>query len=386
MAITWVDAGFEHHFAQNSLSKLISAYLEPVDPREAITKTLRLVDLLLLSNHIAKANELILALYKYGENIVPPDPHDSDPPFKYTSFSLENFWLAHGDTYSRPENAPVFTRCSHGCKSGEENLAYEQWGKFREANRTGWMLEHCKLAEPADPHVWKESDDPRMLAMCCRLLCKSKTQGKYVSQERMKEALEAGKKLYAQPQICVSEWDYKEARTRGEKRHSDLLYRRLVVELAIRVGELETAAEMLSLGLRVDGFNHGSDLYHYLMLPGIYDVLPLLAEKGKEGSPFFIEEKDTEDIVRKILETLELRATKGRQWSLAPEKVGWKELLERLAKGAWKVNRKEYKQMGVTCWEDILYDPADEDEIKAAEEKHGELPKDFKEMMLVAAG
>jgi hypothetical protein len=207
MTINWVDADFEDHFAQKSLSKLVSSYLEPKDPREAVTETLRVVDLLLLSNHIAKANELILALYKYADQIVPPDPRHIDPPLKYKSFSLENFWLAHRETYTIPGNVPAFTRCNHGCKTWEENLAYEQWGKFREANRTGWMLEHCQLAEPSDPHIWRESDDPRVLAICCRLLSKNTTPGKYVSQERMEEALEAGKKLYAYPQVCISEWD-----------------------------------------------------------------------------------------------------------------------------------------------------------------------------------
>lgn len=122
------------------------------------------------------------------------------------------------------------------------------------------------------------------------------------------------------------------------------------------------------------------------MIPGIYDVLPLLAKRGKEGSPFFIEESVAEEMVKRLVATLELRATKGRQWSLAPEKVGWEELLNRLARAAWKVNRKEYKQQGVESAEEILYEPATEEEIQQAEAICGQLPEDFKEMVRAANG
>ncbi|KUJ18964.1 uncharacterized protein LY89DRAFT_643530 [Mollisia scopiformis] len=384
MDIYWKDEDLNTSFAKHSLSKLISSYLEPVNPHDAITKTIRLVHLLLLSNHIPQAHELLTAVYKHAPAIVPPTPHQ-DPPLKYTPLTLEYLWQTHQETCPRPENLPPFRRsCSHKCASDEAHIAHGQWGKYRECTRTGWMLEHCHLPEPEDPHLWKESDDPRMLAMCARLLAKDKTQGEYPPEERLREALEAAKKLYAQPQVCVSEWDYKEARAEGKYRHSALLYRRLVVEVAIRVGELETAAEMMGLGLRIDGFATGSELDVYLMMPGIYDVLPLLAERGKEGNPFLIGEEVADEMVREIVATLELRATKGRQWSQA--KVGWEELLNRLAQGAWKVNRKEYKQMEVKSAEGILYEPASEEEIQRAEKKCGELPEDFKDMIRVANG
>lgn len=46
---------------------------------------------------------------------------------------------------------------------------------------------------------WRESDDTRMIAMCSRLLAKTKIRGEYVSGSRMREALDAALKLYALP-------------------------------------------------------------------------------------------------------------------------------------------------------------------------------------------
>jgi hypothetical protein len=95
---------------------------------------------------------------------------------------------------------------------------------------------------------------------------------------------------------------------------------------------------------------------------GIYRVLSLLAEERKEGNPFFISEKDAQEMVGEVLER---RARDGRVWSLAPGKVGWEEL-ERLARGAWKVNRKEYKAQGVNSWKEILNEPVTEEQIDEA--------------------
>lgn len=117
------------------------------------------------------------------------------------------------------------------------------------------MLDRFNLPEPSDPHIWQETDDPKMIAMCARLLAKDKTPGQYPSLEAMREALAAGKKLYAQPQVPITGWKVERNGNSTTRRHSYLLYRRLVVELAIRVGDLASATEVLSLGLRLDGFN-----------------------------------------------------------------------------------------------------------------------------------
>jgi hypothetical protein len=122
------------------------------------------------------------------------------------------------------------------------------------------------------------------------------------------------------------------------------------------------------------------------MVPGIYDVLPLLARGGKENNPFFISKEDAVVMVREITAALELRDQHGRQWALHRSKVGWRELLDRLAEGTWKAHRKECQARGMKSAKDILYEPATEEEITAAEEKVGELPADFKEMVRLANG
>ncbi len=58
---------------------------------------------------------------------------------------------------------------------------------------------------------------------------------------------------------------------------------------------------------------NGRQLGDYLFVPGIYGILPLLAVRGKEGNPFFIDEKCALEMVREIIAALDLRARDGRQ-------------------------------------------------------------------------
>lgn len=373
------NGGDNPYFRRHSLSSLTKSFLEPKDPSPAIRKTFRLAHLLLLSNHIDLAYSLICLLYKHSSAIRPVEN-------AYNNRALESFWHAQPN-YIRPENAP---KTGKPTTVEEDKARWEtsQWNEYRECTRTGWMLEHCKLPEPDDPHIWRETDDAPLIAMCARLLAKDKTPNQYPPLHQLKEALAASEKLYAQPQVPITEWKHGWNGNDTVRRHSYLLYRRLVVELAIRVGELDTAARILSLGLTLDGFNSsdGGQLDRYLAVPGIYDVLPILAEKGKAGNPFFIDKNDADVMVREITKTVESRVEKGRQWSLAPEKVGWEELLNRLADAAWKVNRRDYRSLGLKKASQILHPPASEEEIQAAEKKVGELPADYKEMLRIAGG
>ena len=399
-SLSYVDEGMLNSFTRHKLSKLQSGFLEPVDPSDAIRTTCRLAQLLLLSNHLDHAHALLCALYKHVDAIFPPakakagvgvgvpriQQHAEEviPP----SQAVEYFWTVHNSTHARPANS--------GTSASEQKIAGAQWGKYRECCRTGWMLEHCNLPEPDHPHVWRETEEPALLAMCCRLLAKNKmradyknrAQGAYPPLEQTVEALAAAKKLFAlheAPRV-----DREVNRAYGDrsapKRYSELLYRRLGIELAIRAGELDTAVWFLSDGLVRDGFVNGGTLENYLFIPGIYDVLPLLAKRGKDRNPFYIEAKDASTMVAEISRIIEVRAVQGRQWSLAPEKVGWKELLHRLAEGAWKVNKEEYLLTGINSAEEILFQPASEEEIRAAEEKVGPLPPDFREMVGIANG
>ncbi|KAJ5317812.1 hypothetical protein PENANT_c004G10869 [Penicillium antarcticum] len=376
MVIQWIDT--EGPRVPTTLPRLIKSYIDPKDPSKAAHNILRLAHLLLLSNHLTEAHEIASGVFRLGKNLIERDDNRVDLPL-YTPISLEIFWQEHQEAFPRPEDAPKPNRGPLATY-----LAKEQWGKYRECTRTGWMLDRYGLAEPEDPLIWRETDDPKMLAMCARLLAKTTTPGTYPPQDRMREALAAGQKLYAMPEIPIEHWLLN--RPENSQRQCWLLYRRLIVEMAIRVGEQQTAADILGQALRVDGFANGGTLGEFLMVPGIYDVLPLLARGGKETNPFFIPKADAEVMVKKILEALELRAKHGRQWALDESKVGWKELLNRLAEGAFKTHPKEYRAMGVKTAEEILYDPATEKEIKAAEKKVGKLPDDLKDMVRVANG
>ncbi|KAI6777680.1 uncharacterized protein J7T54_005473 [Emericellopsis cladophorae] len=370
--------------APHSISRLVSSYMEPKNPSKAVRESFRIVELLLLSNHLDHAHSLATALYRHVDTILPKNAS------RFSQQALNYFWFTH-PAYPLPPNAPSKTRQgdrSEAALKTESRWKTEQWNNYRECTRTGWMLEHCNLREPEDPHVWRETDNPPMIAMCARLLAKDKTPGHYPPTEQLREALAAAEKLYAQPQVPVADWKFEHKESQTVRRHSYLLYRRLVVELAIRVGRLDTAAEVLSQGLVLDGFNtsDGAALDRFLVLPGIYEVLPRLAAKGRAGNPFYIEDSDAAAMVREISQTLERRAEHGRQWSLAPERVGWRELLDRLASAAWAVNSKEYKKNGVMSAAEILNSPIKEEDIKAAEEVVGELPEDLKEMYRIAGG
>lgn len=374
------------HFVEHHISDLMSSLLEPTDHSDGLQKVGRVAQLLLLSNNIDQAYRLICALCEHHKVLSASSKND-EQPFQLPSRSYANFWASF-PALASPEQSSNQQTGSDGTTTRQARLAMEQWNEYRETTRTGWMLDRFNLPEPNDPHVWQETDDPNMIAMCARLLAKDKNPGQYPSLEAMREALAAGKKLYAQPQVPITEWKFERNGSQTIRRHSYLLYRRLMVEIAIRVGDLGSATEVLSLGLRLDGFNlmDGGQLDRYLFIPGIYSVLPLLAERGKEGNPFFIEEDDAAAIVEQITAALDLRARKGRQWSLAADKVGWKELMDRLAKAAWVVNRAEYERQGLTCAEDILYPPATEEAITEAESRVGDLPAEYKEMVRVSNG
>jgi basic membrane lipoprotein Med (substrate-binding protein (PBP1-ABC) superfamily) len=73
--------------------------------------------------------------------------------------------------------------------------------------------------------------------------------------------------------------------------------------------------------------------------------------------------------------------------SMVPaDQLEWKDLLQRLADGAWKVNQTEYKKLGLKNASEVLFPPASEVEIAITEEKVGALPEDFKNMVRVANG
>jgi hypothetical protein len=376
MSIQWANPS---NNKPNTLPWLIKSYIDKVDPSPALNEIIHLTELLILSNHLTEAHVIASAVCRLAEDF---ETNAKGEPLQHEiwiPFTLQTFWHVHKDIFPRPKRTPSSTSASP-----EKWLAKMQWNKFRECTRTGWMLDRIGVGEPSNPSsIWRETDSPEMLAMCARLLAKTTTPGTYPTDELAREAVEIAQKLYAIPQTPLEECGWNAGKPH---RHWYLLYRRLIVELAIRLGELQTAAEVLGQGLREDGFTTGDNLSDLLLIPGIYDVLPLLACGGKESNPFFISKDDAVVMVRDIVAALELRAEQGRQWELHPSKVGWRELLDRLAEGTWKAHNKECRAMGLESAKDVLFEPATEEEIAAAEGQFGELPADFKEMVRISNG
>ncbi|OQE40251.1 hypothetical protein PENCOP_c006G00016 [Penicillium coprophilum] len=331
----WENGNYTTH------KRLIKYYIDKEDPSDAVDGILHLSELLILSNQLIEAHLIASAVYRLVNDGRFADTGDSLDSRTYLPITLDIFWTSW--------------------------ISGQQWDKYRECTRTGWMLEHVGLAEPESPSsTWRETDDPAMLAMCVRLLAKTTTPGTYPPAHLAREALEAAQKLYAKPDTPKEECGWGPEKP---KRQSYLLYRRLIVDLAIRLGELQSAADILGQGLRQDSFTNGGELRDFLLVPGIYNVLLLLALSEKESNHFFISKEDA--VV---------------MWALHPSKVGWKELLDRLAEGAWRAHPKKCQGMGMKHAMDLLYEPATEEEIAAAEDKVGELPADFKEMLRVANG
>ncbi|KAJ5085442.1 hypothetical protein N7532_010213 [Penicillium argentinense] len=225
------------------------------------------------------------------------------------------------------------------------------------------MLDRYGLAEPRDPSIWRQIDDPTMLGMCTRLLAKTLEPDTYPTKEKSGESLKVTQKLFAQPEVPYEDW------------------RKLKDSLT---------ADIICQGSEKDGFPHGfpsgGGIKDYLLFPGIYDVLTLLAQNEKNRNPYFFPKEDAQTMTKEITAGLELRAREGRQWALDESKVGWRELLNRLAEAALKTYPKVYRSMGNKSAEKTLYDPATKEEIRTAEEKLGELLTDFKEMIRIANG
>lgn len=262
--IDQADRGESGHFVEHHVSDLVFLLLEPIDHSDGLHKVERLAQLLLLSHNIDQAYKLICALCRHHKAIL-ASSKDAQQPFRLSSRPLANFWLSH-PTYVCPEEPSDQQVDTNAIAIREERLAADQWREYRETTRTGWMKDRFDLPEPGNPHIWEDTDDAQMIAICARLLAKSLTPGEYPSLETMREALAAGKKLYTQPQVPITERKLQNNGSQATRRHSYLLYRRLVVELAIRVGDLESATKILSLGLRLDGFNtmDGGQLDRYL--------------------------------------------------------------------------------------------------------------------------
>jgi hypothetical protein len=131
--------------------------------------------------------------------------------------------------------------------------------------------------------------------------------------------------VQAQPQKHISEVtseDHRNSKRDGMWRHSYLLYRRLFIDLAIHVRSPQTAAEVMSHGLRIDGFVNGGLVGDYLFVPGIWDVMPILVMGGKEWNPYYITKEDTKVMVAEVEIAIAVKANAGQAVETCTGK-GW---------------------------------------------------------------
>lgn len=143
------------------------SYLKSSDTYIAVTETFYLVNVLILSNHIEKSNGLVNAVCYYSARIL------SAPSSNLSTPVLEYFWQTNiVRIYPHVDKEEYETFVKEITPTREGRLAKEQWGQYRESCRTDWMIEDLSVAEPKDPHIWREIDDPVMLAMCSRLLAR----------------------------------------------------------------------------------------------------------------------------------------------------------------------------------------------------------------------
>ena len=193
MSIQWTD----HWEAKShqTLPRLIRSYIDKEDFSYAVCDILRLTELLILSSHFTEAHLIASAVFRLVKDFEFTDKGENLDFEIYTPTTLDIFWSVHKSIFPQPRRAPYSDR-----EDRETWITQQQWGKYRECTRTGWMLQHVGLAEPENPSsIWRETDDPAMLAMCARLLAKTTVPCTYPPDNLAREALEVVQKLYATP-------------------------------------------------------------------------------------------------------------------------------------------------------------------------------------------
>lgn len=237
---------------------------------------------------------------------------------------------------------------------------------------------HVKFGT-TDLHQWRETDDPIVISYCSHRLLVPREVGLKPEKTACQEALQAALKLYSQPSCYGNKWTTEPS----QFVHFELIDRTAALSLAIEVGDLEAAADILEFASSLEGIPQAG-AYKYLQVPGVFEVLPIFASRGPERNSYYISENDAKNIVAGVKAAMESRITKGQQGFL--DGISWTELFNRLKVAAWKVYSKSYKKQGLNSEDDILFPPATKEEIAAAEETVGTLPDDFKEMIRIANG
>lgn len=65
------------------------------------------------------------------------------------------------------------------------------------------MKDLLGIDESEDPSIWRQTNEPAMLAMCARMLAKTTTPGYYPQDNMAREAVEAAQKLYKAPEALL---------------------------------------------------------------------------------------------------------------------------------------------------------------------------------------
>lgn len=226
-----------------------------------------------------------------------------------------------------------------------------------------------------DVHLWRESEDPWIHAICARLLCRV-PDGKVPTDTAVNETFEVVDKLFLtlpkrrNPQDESEEWP-----------HSHIFPVKIYFILAVRIGTLEQAQTILELAMTKFEFS----LHELLEFPGTYDVYHHPDIKASKY-PRLISNEDMDFVRTTLSDTLKQRKQKGQEQPL--DGVEWPELLRRLSEAAFKVYDEEYAESDEHPQRpaDILFPPISVARIDEIEAKLGPLPQDLKAMALIANG
>lgn len=359
-----------------SLQFVTLLILEEHDPMElGIFEASRFALQILFSSNISEFDELLKAIVTFDAEWA--RTHRKYEPLGLNVFDgvAEMFYDEHRNL-TAPKNVAV----------GQHETV--TWGleSYRSVNSperyASWFTKHYAhiIFDHDDLHQWRSSDDPVAIGHCFHNLMSEPVAGSPPSLANAQEALSAARKLYEQPQPDIRKRD-----SAGAIIHNHYISRDMAIKVAIYVGDLQAALDILRLTLEFDAFWHRhAKLIVFLRIPGIYKVLSLLATEGLEANPYYIDPDTAKAIVAGLKGAMESRIANGQSAPL--EKASWKDLLNRLAKAAWKVNEKDYKRQRLSNFKDVLFSPATKEGIEEAEKVVGKLPNDFKDMVRISNG
>lgn len=223
------------------------------------------------------------------------------------------------------------------------------------------------------PHEWRESSDVLTMAMCARLLCQA-PKGEVPSQENVKEAFEALRKLFTN----LGDGDVR----------CGLVDRDIYFLLALNLGERGAALDEVHRTFRnmIPG-----EYSAFFRLPAFHAMLSDTSQQPSSSKCIFDMEA-LEKTVHTIQNALTRRKAHGKSFDEYLE-LSWPELLRQFSEARFAILQSkiddEEDGTGDECPEsaaDLLLPPLTAEEIADIDAKIGPIPEDLKEMSLVARG